>query len=257
MKRALILATALAFGTVAHAAIKTETVTYKDGKTELKGYLAYDDAAQGKRAGVLVVPEWTGLNDYAKKRAEQLAGLGYVAFAIDMYGKGQVAKDSEEASKLAGTYKADRPLMRTRAMAGLNTLLKNEKVDPARVAAIGYCFGGTVTLELARAGAPLKGVVCFHGGLDTPKPEETKSIGPKVLVMQGADDPYAKFSDMGAFKDEMTKAGADYQIVVFSGAVHGFTNPANGNDNSKGMAYNGAADRRSWNIMRIFFNEIL
>ncbi len=240
----------------ARAAIRTEVVEYRHGETVLEGYLAYDDAVAGKRPGILVVHEWMGLNPYAKRRAEQLAGLGYVAFALDMYGKGVRAGDAKEAGALAGRYRGDRKLMRARAAVGLDVLRKNSRVDPGRIAAIGYCFGGTTILELARSGADLAGVVSFHGGLDTPAPEDARNIKGKVLTLHGADDPFAPAAQVAAFSEEMRKGGVDWQVVLYGAAVHGFTNPDNGNDNAKGLAYNEKADRRSWEAMKAFFAEI-
>lgn len=238
------------------AELHTETVGYRHGDTMLEGYLAYDNAIKGKRPGVLVVHEWWGNNAYSKRRAEQLARLGYVAFALDMYGKGIVAKDAKEAGALAGTYRKDRRLMRERANAGLEVLRKHELTDTKRMAAIGYCFGGTTTLELARSGAPLAGFVSFHGGLDTPEPKDAENIKGKVLVLHGGDDPYVTAEQMAAFQDEVRKAGVDWQVIVYGGAVHSFTNPDSGNDKSKGLAYDEKADRRSWEAMRMLFAEI-
>ena len=166
----------LAFAGGAEAAIKTQEIEYDHGGTKLLGYLAYDDAVQGKRPGVVVVHEWMGHNEYARKRAEQLAGLGYAAFALDMYGKGVRARDPQEAGQMAGRFKNDRKLMRDRARAGLDVLKQQQVVDPGRLAAMGYCFGGQVSLELARAGTELAGVVSFHGALDTPTPQDAKNI---------------------------------------------------------------------------------
>lgn len=240
----------------AQAAIRTEVVEYKQGETVLEGYLAYDDAVAGKRPGILVVHEWMGLNPYAKRRAEQLAGLGYVAFACDIYGKGVRPKDAKEAAALAGKYRGDRTLMRARAAAGLDFLKNDPKVDFRRIAAVGYCFGGTAALELARSGAALAGTVSFHGVLDTPTPEDARNIKGRVLALHGADDPFAPSTQVAAFEEEMRKGGVDWQLVLYGGAVHGFTNPDNGNDNSKGLAYNEKADRRSWEAMKAFFAEI-
>jgi len=249
------LATAVLLST-AHAEIRTEAVDYKDGDVVLEGYLAYDDAATGKRPGVLVVHEWTGLNDYTKMRARELAELGYVAFALDMYGKGIRPQTSEEAAKQATIYRSDRQLMRHRATVGLNQLLDNEMVDPGKVAAIGYCFGGGTVLELARGGADIGGVVSFHGNLDTPNPADAKNIKAKVLVCHGAADPHVPMEQVEAFRDEMDNAGVDWQLIMYGGAVHSFTNPNSGDDPSRGVAYNAAADRRSWQLMQSFFNEI-
>jgi dienelactone hydrolase len=242
--------------TAAQAAVKTEVIEYKHGDVVLEGYLAYDDAVSGKRPGVLVVHEWTGHNPYARKRAEQLAALGYVAFALDMYGKGVHATDPQEAAKLANIYKNDRKLMRARAAAGLDVLRKQPQTDTAHLAAIGYCFGGTTVLEMARGGADLAGVVSFHGGLATPTPEDAKNIKGKVLVQHGADDPFVPAPEVAAFEDEMRKAGVDWQLVKYGGAVHSFTNPDAGNDPAKGAAYNASADHRSWQTMKDFFAEL-
>jgi dienelactone hydrolase len=246
----------LASAGAASAAVKTEVVPYKHGDVALEGYLAYDDSAQGKRPGVLIVHEWTGHNTHARKRAEQVAALGYVAFALDMYGKGVQAKDAQEAAKMAAVFKDDRALMRARANAGLEVLRKNDKVDTKRIAAMGYCFGGTTSLELARSGADLVGVVSFHGGLSTPKPEDAKNIKGRVLVLHGADDPFVPPDEVTKFEDEMRKAGVDWELVKFGGAVHSFTNPATGNDNAKGAAYNAKADARSWEAMKTFFADV-
>ncbi len=236
--------------------IVTKSVEYKDGDAVLEGYLAWDNATSAKRPGVLVVHEWTGLNDYAKSRCRQLAELGYVAFAVDMYGKGIRPQTTEEASKQASIYRNDRPLMRRRVTAGLNVLRGNELCDNGRIAAIGYCFGGGTVLELARSGADIDGVVSFHGNLDTPDPSIAKNIKCKILVCHGADDPYTSFDQIKAFMDEMRAANVDYQFIIYSGAVHSFTNPNSGSDPSKGVAYNASADRRSWQHMKDFFSEI-
>ena len=219
--------------------------------------LAWDDAVQGKRPGVLIVHEWTGVGDYVQMRARKLAEMGYVAFAADIYGKGVRPKTPQEAAAQAGNYKKDRKLMRARVLAGLEVLRKNPLCDPKRIAAIGYCFGGTCVLELARSGADIAGVVSFHGGLDTPTPEDAKNIKCKVLVLHGGDDPHVPRKDVEAFEDEMRAGGVDWQLVVYGGAVHSFTNPAAGNDKSKGAAYDARADRRSWEAMKAFFAEIL
>lgn len=243
------------FGMV-RADIITRTVEYQEGNTILEGYLAYDNSMQGKRPGILVVHEWTGPGDYVKGRAEQLARLGYVALAVDIYGKGIRPKNSDEAGAQAAIYRKDRPLMRRRITAGLEFLRHNELVDVNRIAAIGYCFGGGVALELARSGAEIAGVVTFHGSLDTPTPEDAKNIKCRVLVLHGADDPYVTADQVAAFEKEMRDAKVDWQLMEFGGAVHSFSNPASGNDPSKGVAYNASADRRSWEAMKLFFAEI-
>ncbi len=242
---------------IGRAEVRTEVVEYRHGDVVLEGYMAHDDSVKGKRPGVLVVHEWMGHNPYVRKRAEGLARLGYVAFALDMYGKGVRAKDSKEAASLAGIYKGDRKLMRTRAAAGLDVLGRHPLADPARLSAIGYCFGGTTVLELARGGADLRSVVSFHGGLDTPRPEDAKNIRGKVLVLHGGDDPFVPPAQVAEFQEEMRKGGVDWQFVAYGGAVHSFTNPEAGGDHSKGAAYNERADRRSWEAMKAFFAETL
>jgi dienelactone hydrolase len=241
---------------LATAAVKTQVVEYQEGGTTLEGYLACDDAVQGKRPGVLVVHEWTGLGDYVKARARQLAEMGYLAFAADIYGKGVHPRTPQEAAAESGKYKQDRQLMRARVQASLAVLVANPLCDPKRVAAIGYCFGGTCVLELARSGADIAGVVSFHGGLDTPTPEDAKQIKCKVLVLHGGDDPHVPVKDVEAFENEMRAGGVDWQLVVYGGAVHGFTNSALGNDKSRGAAYDEKADRRSWEAMKAFFAEV-
>src|SRR6516165_2218241 len=190
MKPLLVMFVLLVWGMTAQAAVQTKVIEYRHGDQVLEGYLAYDDNFPGKRPGVLVVHEWTGHNPYVRKRAEMLAKLGYVAFALDMYGKGVLAKDFKEAAAFAGKYKENRPLMRARAAAGLDVLRKQSQVYPTRLAVMGYCFGGTTSLELARGGADLVGVVSFHGALDTPMPAKAGAIKGKVLVLHGADDPF-------------------------------------------------------------------
>lgn len=256
MKYLLLFMIAMLYPMCVQAELYSESVEYRHGDVVLEGYLAYDKALQGPRPGVLVVHEWMGLGPYAQGRAKQLAELGYIAFAVDMYGKGVRAKNAQEAATLAGIYKSDRKLMRDRVRAALDVLRGHKLVDPGRIAAIGYCFGGTTVIELARSGADVAGVVSFHGNLDTPDPADAKNIKGKVLVLHGADDPLVPKEQVLAFQDEMRKAGVDWQMVYYGGAVHSFTNPDAGNDPSKGVAYNPAADRRSWEAMRAFFAEI-
>ncbi|RYZ98311.1 MAG: dienelactone hydrolase family protein [Proteobacteria bacterium] len=246
----------LVFSSLAEAKVSTRTVEYQDGEVTLEGFLALP-SGKAKAPGVLVVHEWMGLNPYVKKRAEQLAELGYVAFAADIYGKGVRPTTPEEAGKTAGIYKANRPFLRHRAALGLAQLVKQPRVDAAKIDAIGYCFGGATVLELARSGADINGVVSFHGSLDTPTPADAKNIKAKVLVLHGADDPYVPANDVAAFEEEMRAGGVDWQLVKYSKAVHSFTDKAAGNDNSKGAAYNADADRRSWEAMRAFFRETL
>ena len=256
MKKLLIILATLFFSINAEASVKTKYVEYRQGATILEGYLAWDDANSAKRPGVLIVHEWTGINDHMKQRAEMLAKLGYVAFAADIYGKGIRPVAQQEAAKTAGIYKDNRPLLRARVRAGLEELKKQKFVDPQRIAAIGYCFGGTTVLELARDAADIQGVVTFHGGLSTPTPQDAKNIKAKILALHGADDPFVKADEVAAFQDEMRKGGVDWQFTSYSNAVHSFTNKAAGSDNSKGAAYNEKADRRSWEAMKTFFAEI-
>lgn len=240
----------------AAAAVTTSQVEYRHGDTVLQGFMAWDDSVEGRRPGVLIVHQWMGLTDYERMRAEQLASLGYVAFAVDVYGKGVRPADTGEAGKLAGTYKKDRALLRARVAAGLEALRASERVDPKRIAAIGYCFGGTAVLELARSGADVAGVVSFHGGLDSLKPEDGRNVKARVLVLHGADDPYVPEADIAAFQKELRDAKVDWQMVYYSGAVHAFTQKGAGNDPSRGAAYDERADRRSWQAMRAFFDEL-
>jgi dienelactone hydrolase len=239
----------------ARAALKTQAVEYKQGDALLEGYLAYDDAFKGQRPGILVVHEWKGLNDYAKRRADMLAQLGYVAFAADIYGKGIRPQSIDEAGATAGKFKADRALLRARVNAGLDVLKSQPNVLGSQLAAIGYCFGGTAVLELARSGADVKGIVSFHGGLSTPSPQDAKNIKAKILALHGAADPFVNAEEVAAFEKEMTDAKVDYRLIKYPGAVHGFTNPANKNV-PPGALYNEAADKASWSEMQEFFKEL-
>ena len=259
MKTTAILSAVVAIAALsptAFAKIKTEVVEYKDGDTVCEGFLAYDDANDKLRPGVLVVQDWTGVGDYVKGRAQQLAEMGYVAFCADIYGKGVRPTDPKDCAAQAGKYKGDRPVLRGRVNAGLAQLVNSPLVQKGRVAAIGYCFGGTTVLELARSGADVQGIVSFHGGLGTPTPDDAKNIKGKVLVCHGADDPFVKPDEVAAFKDEMAKGGVKNKFVAYPGAVHSFSNPQAGSDNSKGAAYNAAADKESWTEMKGFFAEI-
>jgi dienelactone hydrolase len=239
----------------AKAGLKTKWIEYKHGDVALKGYLAYNDGIKGKRPGVLVVPCFRGLKEFDQGRAEHLAKLGYIAFAIDMYGV--KPKDDQEAFALARIYGEDRPLMRSRAAAGLEVLQKHRLTDSGRIAAIGYCFGGCVALELARSGADIAGIVGFHAGLDTPNPDDGKNIKGKILILHGAEDPVVPMKHVLAFQDEMRKAKVDWQMMFYGGAVHGFSMPESGTDPSKPVAYDEKADKRSWAAMKSFFKEIL
>ncbi len=256
MKKFALMFLLLFISTQAQAAIVTKTIEYKENEVVLEGYVAYDDAIVGKRPAILVVHDWMGLGPFSKNKAEQLAKLGYIALAVDVYGKNIRPKNTDEASVLVGIYKGDRPLLRKRILAGYEALKQEKITDANKIAVIGFCFGGTTALELARSGAPIKGVVSFHGGLNTPTPMDAKSIKAKILALHGADDPYVPADEVLAFEKEMNQAAVDWQLVKYSDAVHAFTNPAAGNDNSKGVAYNERADKRSWVAMKDFFEEI-
>ena len=255
--RPLAAVVALAVGvSAAGAAVQTRVVDYSQGTTALEGFLAWDDAFQGPRPGVLVVHEWTGLGNYVKSRAEQLAALGYVAFCADIYGKGVRPSTPEAAGKTSAIYKNDRSLTRARVNAALAQLRANPLVDSRRIAAIGYCFGGMVALELARSGADTAGVVVFHGDLSNPTPADDANIKCRVLALQGGDDPFVTAKDVMAFENGMRTAAVNWEVVQYGGAVHSYTNPDSGNDKSKGVAYNAQADRRSWQAMKSFLAEI-
>lgn len=253
----LLAASLLICASAVFAEVKVETVEYKAGDTVCEGYLAYDTAQNGPRPGIVVVHDWMGNGPFSKKKAEDLAALGYVAFAADVYGKDIRPKDAKEAAGLAGKYKNDRALLRARVTAAFDVLKANPKVDPKHIGAMGFCFGGTTVLELARSGADVVGTVTFHGGLSSPTPADAKNIKGKVLVLHGADDPYVNAEEVAAFKKEMDDAKVSYKFIAYPGAVHSFTNPAAGTDNSKGAAYNEAADKASWTEMKTFWSEVL
>lgn len=252
------LAALALISSLASAGLVEQTVEYESNGAVLEGFHVFDDAVDGSRPGVLVIHQWTGLTDYEKDRSRQLAKLGYNVFAADIYGKG-IRPQPPESGKQAGKFKGDRELYRERLMAGLGQLRGDERTDPERIAAIGYCFGGTGVLELARAGADIAGVVSFHGGLAAGEGMEAPAGGVKaaVLVCHGAVDPYVPDEEVAGFAEEMREAGADWQIVAYGDAVHAFTQKMAGDDPSKGAAYNEAADRRSWAAMRSFFAEVL
>lgn len=256
MKKILFMFVSLLIPTYVWAAVHTETIEYKLGDVTMEGYLAYDEAVSEKRPGVVIVHDWMGMGEMPKRRAQMLAEMGYVAFAVDIYGKEVRPKNQDEASQQATFYKSDRSLLRQRALAGLDVLKQNPNVDTEQIAAIGYCFGGTTVLEMARSGADLRGVVSFHGGLNTPTPDDAKNIKAKVLALHGADDPHVPMKEVEDFEKEMRDANVDWQMVSYGGAVHAFTVPEAGSDNSKGAAYNEKADKRSWEDMKQFFNEI-
>ncbi|WP_053147289.1 dienelactone hydrolase family protein [Pseudomonas sp. Pf153] len=260
--RRLFAVLLLAFSGASHAAIQTQEIPYTsaDG-TKLIGYYAYDDAIKGPRPGVVVVHEWWGLNDYAKRRARDLAGLGYSALAIDMYGEGKNTEHPKDAMAFMQAALKDAKAASARFQAGLDLLKKQPQTDPDKLAAIGYCFGGKVVLDAARQGVPLAGVVSFHGALVTNTPASPGSVKAKVLVEHGALDSMVTEDNVTAFKTEMDKAGADYKFVSLEGAKHGFSNPdadrlSHGEHGGPDIGYNKAADDKSWADMQAFFKKI-
>ncbi len=256
--KAILLSLLAVLGTFSSlgAAIVEQPLEYKSGDVLCEGWQAYDDAVTGKRPGVLVVHQWTGISDHEKEAAHKLAVLGYNVLVADIYGKG-IRPQPPAAGKEAGKYKADRPLLRARVNAALDVLSHDARTDASKIAATGYCFGGTTVVELARSGAALKGVVSFHGGLDSPTPADGKNIKAKILALHGADDPFVAAKDVAAFEAEMKSASVDYKLIKYPGAVHSFTHKAAGNDNSKGAAYNADADRDSWIEMENFLKTTL
>jgi dienelactone hydrolase len=230
--------------------MKTERVEYKDGDVTLIGYLAYDETKSGKRPGILVMPEALGLGDHVKRRAERLAELGYVALAGDPYGNGIQATDLPGAMKLATPLFENVDKLRKRGRAALDKLASLPQVDSSRLAAMGFCMGGTFSLELARDGAPLRGIVSFHGGLQTQRPAAPGQVKAKILVCTGSDDPMIPVAQVSALEEEMKKAGADWQVITYGGAGHSFTNPDSGQLGMPGIAYHQPTDERSWKAMK-------
>ncbi|MBD3272397.1 MAG: dienelactone hydrolase family protein [Elusimicrobia bacterium] len=236
--------------------IITKTIDYTHGNVRLQGYYAYNDTYKIQKPGILIIHDWDGLGEYEKRRARELAEIGYPAFAADIYGIENRPENRQESAAQSGIYKKDRELFRARLREGLEVLTDQPQTDPAQVAAIGYCFGGSGVLELARSGADIDGVVSFHGNLDTPDPKDAHAIKAQVLVLHGADDPYVPHDQIDAFMKEMNDAGVDWQMNYYSGAVHAFTVPEAGDDPSTGAAYNKKADHRAWEAMKLFFNEL-
>lgn len=245
---------------VSHAAIKGEAVEYRAGDAVLKGYLAYDDSVKGKRPGVLVVHEWWGHNEYARNRARMLAGLGYTALAVDMYGDGKQAAHPQDAGKFSGEVRKNLPMAKERFTAARDLLRQHPTVDASRLAGVGYCFGGSIVLEMARLGEDLKGVVSFHGGLKTEQPAQPGAVRARVLVLTGSADPMIPDEQIEAFKQEMSAAKVNHRVVVYPDARHAFTNPA-ADEYSKqfslgALGYNAKADQQSWDAMRAFLKEV-
>lgn len=251
----LILLTACLFSIQLQAEIVTSEVNYSDGDITMKGYIAHDDSIKGKRPGIIVVHEWWGHNDYAKKRARMLAKLGYSAIALDMYGQGKTASHPKDAGMFSGEVKKNMAVAEKRFMAAYQLLQKQDHVDKDKISAIGYCFGGGIVLEMARRGVDLDGVVSFHGSLGT-KDEATKGkVKAKMLVLNGAADPFVKPEAIEAFKKEMKAVQVDYKFINYANAKHAFTNPGADKFGEKfniPLAYNEKADRASWNEMKAF-----
>jgi dienelactone hydrolase len=252
MNRSLILA--LLVAAPAYAGLVTKNIPYKESKTDLEGVLIYDDSVKTPRPGLVVVPNWLGINDANVKQAQGLAGTKFVLFVADIYGKASRPKNQDEAGKLAGQYKGDRKLMRARVTAALEMLKKQQGVDAKKLGAFGFCFGGTTALELARSGASLSGVVAFHAGLDTPTPDDAKNIKGKILALQGGDDPFVPQKDVDAFEAEMRTAKVDWELVKFGGAVHSYTDL---DANMEGKAqYNPQAAKRAYALADSFWDEV-
>jgi dienelactone hydrolase len=259
MKRLLSLLVLGFLSGSAMAAVVGHEVDYKSGDTTLKGYIAWDDAIKGKRPGVLVVHEWWGYNEYARRRARMLAALGYTAFALDMYGNGKQVNHPDEASKFSSEVMKNMPVAEARFTAALKVLQSDKTVDPTRIAAIGYCFGGGVVLQMMRLGVDLKGVASFHGSLATNLSVKPGTIKTKVLVLNGDDDPFTTPKQIEAFKQEMAAAKIDYRFISYPGAKHAFTNPDAtrlGKEFNLPMAYNEAADKASWLELEKFLKAI-
>ena len=236
--------------------MKTEDIDYRDGALTCKGYVAYDDKIQGKRPGILVVHEAWGLGPHAMERARMLAELGYVALAADMYGDRRQVTSMESMMEVIGDLRSNPAKLRARASAALEALRAHPQVDSNKIGGIGFCFGGTTVLELARGGYPVKAVVSFHGGLETAAPAEKGAVKTKVLVCTGADDPMIPPDQVVAFEEEMRKAEADWQVIAYGNTVHSFTNKEAGKVVPlPGLAYSASTDKRSWAAMRGHFDE--
>lgn len=258
---ATVLCMVLTAGLIpAEAKIIGKNVDYSAQGVMLKGYVAYDDKIEGTRPGILVVHEWWGLNDYTRKRAQMLAKLGYTALAVDMYGEGKQAMHPEDAKAFSSAVMKDFDSAKARFLAAMELLKKQPTVDADQIAAIGYCFGGGVVLNMARQGVDLKGVVSFHGSLGAVKPAEPGMIKSKIRVYTGADDKFVPLESVAAFEKEMIDAKADFQVISYPGAVHAFTNPEAtklGKKFKLPLAYNAKADKESWEEMKKFFDANL
>jgi dienelactone hydrolase len=258
MRKLVITAAGLVLllATSAFGAVKTQEVRYTHNGTEFVGYLAYDDAIEGKRPGILVLHEWWGLNDYAKKRTEQLAEMGYVAFAADMYGKGQVTEHPQEAGAMATKVRENVQEWRARASAALDILKKQPQVDNSKLGAIGWCFGGSTALQLAFTGADLDAVVTFHAALPTPKENEAKAIKGELLINHGYADPFVTQATVQAFENALAGSSSNWTVVQYAGAKHSFTVKGIDSKGVEGLAYNARADHQSWFAMQRLFAEV-
>ena len=243
--------------TAARAEVRFETISYEHDGGQFQGYMAWDDSVSGKRPGVLVVHEWWGLNDYVRERARQLAEMGYVAFAVDMYGADKVTAHASQAKEWMTQIVSNIDAWQARAVKGLELLRGNEHVDAERIAAIGYCFGGATVMQLAYAGADVDGVVSFHGSLPPASDDVLANIKTRILVAHGSQDGFVPAERVAKFQSQLDKSGADWQMTVYSGARHGFTNPGAAEYGLDGLRYDANADRRSWAAMQRFFDEVL
>ncbi len=255
------LALCLLMSAPAWSAVQSKAVTYKDGDATLTGYLYWDDTVQGKRPGVLVIHEWWGLNDYARRRAEMLAELGYVAFAADMYGDRKVTTHAEDASGWMSQITANIDAWQRRAGLGLAQLQASELLEGDKLAAVGYCFGGATVMQMVYAGMAVKGVVSFHGSLPPAGPAQVAALRaakqrPRVLIAHGDADGFVPATRIVAFKTALSEAGVDWEMDIYGGAKHGFTNPEAGGFGLDGLAYDAAADERSWARMQAFFDQL-
>ncbi len=255
MKRIVLIALTFAV-TAQFASAQLKPVTYQDGNQKLTGLSIQLKTSTQNKAGVLVLPAWMGIDAHAKETAENLAKLGYYAFVADIYGEGNYPKNAADAGKLSGFYKKDYKAYQHRIDLAMQQLIKSG-ADVSRIVAVGFCFGGSGVLEMARANFPVRGVVSFHGGLGKDASRAAVPIKPKVLVCHGADDPYEPQAEVLAFQQEMRDSKADWQMIYYGNSVHSFTDPNAGNDNSKGAAYNQLAAKRSWEHMKLFLNEVL
>lgn len=259
LRRALWMTATIAsicsVGSLAHAEVKTKEVEYKQGQTVFQGFLAWDDAQKGKRPGVVIVHEWWGHNQHARNQATRLAQAGYVGFALDMYGKGKLAKHPEDARSFVAEATKDPDQAKARFAAALTQLKAAPTVDSDKLAAIGYCFGGSIVLDMARSGENLAAVGVFHGGLGS-KQVAAKGIKPRILVMLGADDPMIPPEEVSKFRKEMTDAGARFDVISYPGAKHSFTNPDADKAGMAGVAYHAAVDKESWSALLKLLSEV-